>query len=80
LIDDETTADANVARIQQVNAARVRTNIKALDFKRELERVADGWVILHDDDNRARKRQTVWFLCRFHLSSTAAEPVNAQKT
>ena len=61
LIDNETVAKRKIDRVQQLGSGREAVDGQALDFEREFERVADGEVIVHDDDHHGRTRRFASF-------------------
>src|SRR5262245_888773 len=65
LVDDETAAEREVAGAQQLRPGRVAAHREALDLEREFERIANGEIIVDDDDDVAGNRR---FPLVFHRS------------
>jgi hypothetical protein len=57
LVDDETPAERQIFGAQQLRCRRVDTDREAFNLERELERIANGLIIVDDHDDEARNRQ-----------------------
>jgi hypothetical protein len=50
MINDEAAADGKVEPTQQFGAVRIGADHKAFNLKRKFERVANGRIVVNDDD------------------------------
>ena len=74
LVDNQAAAEVEIAGTQQLGAGRIAADRQAFDLEREFERIANGEIIVDDDNDVSGNRRSSLVFHRSCLPSRALWP------
>ena len=74
LVDNQAAAEVEIAGTQQLSSGRIAADREAFDLEREFERIANGEIIVDDDNDVSGNRRSSLVFHRSCLPSRASWP------
>lgn len=79
LIDDKAAAGCQLAGAQELGSGGVAMDLEALDLEREFERIANGRIVVDDEDHNPRSPRTVFCIHDVRRTRRSADRLRTRK-